>query len=460
MPYTGQTWTDGVTPLDSVHMSALDAGVVGAVDVDNLAAAASQIVANKLLAGDAQPAFKILGDGAHSWGPGSSTAPDTNLYRAAANTLKTDGAFTSALDVISQINATGMTRLGGAGPGGEAGIKLGNAGDTNLYRSGAQILKTDGNFRVGQYLDVDFAGAGYQIRFGSAVDTNLYRNAAGSLKTDGWITIGTNGPNEGIRFVNADTAWGGIWRDPSTGELNIKSQGNIVLDTQSGRLYLSPNKDTNLYRYGANQLMTDGYLYTGQAAYFMRGSATQVGIVAQGGSQAALTFAGDTNLYRSAANELKTDGAFKAGGEIWARPGAAAQVVIGSNVGGNAGIYFGSGFDTNLYRYAGAVLKTDGQFYVTSYVAAAQGTAGQATTGGVGPSGAAGIQLGGAGDVTLYRNSATELKSNVTITAPNVNVQGTNGVMLFGEAGVPKAGSAGSFKITVDGATYYVPFYP
>jgi len=440
MPYTGQTWTDGVTPLDSVHMSALDAGVVGAVDVDNLAAAASQIVANKLLAGDAQPAFKILGDGAHSWGPGSSTAPDTNLYRAAANTLKTDGAFTSALDVISQINATGMTRLGGAGPGGEAGIKLGNAGDTNLYRSGAQILKTDTNFRVGQYLDVDFAGAGYQIRFGSAVDTNLYRSQAGVLKTDGQFWAST------YLAANKGTA----------NEVTVGHNGGAA----AAGFYFSNTGDTNLYRYGANQLMTDGYLYTGQAAYFMRGSATQVGIVAQGGSQAALTFAGDTNLYRSAANELKTDGAFKAGGEIWARPGAAAQVVIGSNVGGNAGIYFGSGFDTNLYRYAGAVLKTDGQFYVTSYVAAAQGTAGQATTGGVGPSGAAGIQLGGAGDVTLYRNSATELKSNVTITAPNVNVQGTNGVMLFGEAGVPKAGSAGSFKITVDGATYYVPFYP
>src|SRR5215469_18884401 len=60
---------------------------------DVVVAAATRIIANKLLAGDAQPAWQVMGSGQFNWGPGGATAPDTNLYRAGAGALKTDGAF-------------------------------------------------------------------------------------------------------------------------------------------------------------------------------------------------------------------------------------------------------------------------------------------------------------------------------------------------------------------------------
>lgn len=42
---------------------------------------------------DSNPRISIAADGKISWGPGSSTAVDTNLYRSAADTLKTDDSF-------------------------------------------------------------------------------------------------------------------------------------------------------------------------------------------------------------------------------------------------------------------------------------------------------------------------------------------------------------------------------
>lgn len=51
--------------------------------------------------------FSVTQAGGMSWGPGSA-ATDTNLYRSAANTLKTD----DALDVAGTLNATGAATLG------------------------------------------------------------------------------------------------------------------------------------------------------------------------------------------------------------------------------------------------------------------------------------------------------------------------------------------------------------
>src|SRR5215831_4451454 len=78
-------------------------------------------------------------------------------------------------------------------------LYFGSAADTNLYRTASTVLKTDGSFRVGNYLDVDFGGTGAMLRFGSAVDTNLYREAANALKTDG--TLKSAGNIYGVQSV-------------------------------------------------------------------------------------------------------------------------------------------------------------------------------------------------------------------------------------------------------------------
>jgi hypothetical protein len=63
-------------------------------------------------------------------------------------------------------------------------IELGSgsaARDVNLYRSAADVLRTDDTFQIGT------AGA---LTFGAAGDVNLYRVNASTLATDDGLTVG------------------------------------------------------------------------------------------------------------------------------------------------------------------------------------------------------------------------------------------------------------------------------
>ncbi len=79
---------------------------------------------------------------------GIAFGTDTNLYRSAANALRTDDSFWanyiySVTDLVTRQGGGSQAKLGYAGPSNEAGIALGQTGDTNLYRSAADTLKTD-----------------------------------------------------------------------------------------------------------------------------------------------------------------------------------------------------------------------------------------------------------------------------------------------------------------------------
>ena len=66
-----------------------------AISFDGLASASSQALAIKV-DGDSQNRVLVDAGGKITWGAGGSSAGDTTLYRSAANTLKTDDAFTAA----------------------------------------------------------------------------------------------------------------------------------------------------------------------------------------------------------------------------------------------------------------------------------------------------------------------------------------------------------------------------
>lgn len=106
--------------------------------------------------------WAAFGDGHFAWGDGTGTPSDTNLYRNGASSLKTDGSFAvgawTSLDpgdggfglLFGSANQLQVTRAPGTGKlqiydtGGASGIVFGNANDTNLYRTGAGALRTDG----------------------------------------------------------------------------------------------------------------------------------------------------------------------------------------------------------------------------------------------------------------------------------------------------------------------------
>ena len=72
-------------------------------------------------------------------------------------------------------------------------------GDTNIYRNAANTLKTDDTMVVAG----DFYAEG-TIYFGAAADTNLYRSAANTLKTDDdFIATSLAGTGASITTLNA-----------------------------------------------------------------------------------------------------------------------------------------------------------------------------------------------------------------------------------------------------------------
>lgn len=93
------------------------------------------------------------------------TSDTTNIYRSAAGTLKTDGSLAIA--------PSGKTALALTNTGANTGITLG--GDTNLYRSAADVLATDDD------LSLKTAGKGLQIKEGSNAKMGVATLVAGTV---------------------------------------------------------------------------------------------------------------------------------------------------------------------------------------------------------------------------------------------------------------------------------------
>jgi hypothetical protein len=269
-------------------------------------------------------------------------------------------------------------------------------------------LKTDGRLDVGQQL---LANAGHasaevmvgfgggttapSILFGSAGDTNLYRSAADTLKTD-----------------DTFMAVGNVY-----GNYGNSVQVTIGYDFISGLpgIGFGTLNDTSLYRSAAGQLKTDGYLLAASEIVASDGATASKTRIGAGGIFFG-TAAGDTNLYRSAAGMLQTDGHLLAVGQVQSMRGGTGQIALSTDSGapsGNARIFFGSALDTNLYRSAAAILKTDGQFYTTSYIAAFAGTANESALT------QAGIAFA-MGDTNLYRLAAGTLKTDGNLVVAGV----------------------------------------
>lgn len=162
-----------------------------------LAAAASSMLAGAQ-DGDTVNRINVAADGKHTWGSGSATR-DCTLYRSAAGQMdwqftavRTERAAGTDNVSLSFVTADSQPRFG-RDANGTMTWGSGSAGrDTNLYRLGADALKTDDDFHVGSkfYVDNDqtpasaaAAGVKGQVAWDASyvyvcVATNTWKRAA------------------------------------------------------------------------------------------------------------------------------------------------------------------------------------------------------------------------------------------------------------------------------------------
>jgi hypothetical protein len=177
-------------------------------------------------AGDVNDRLYIDGNGAIHWGNGT-VALDTNLYRSAANTLKTDDTFIVGGSLtVSGANAL-VTNL--AINGGQIGW-VGDAA-ANIYRVAAGKLGTDGGLRVGG------AGFGLEVNGTNAItlggDTILSRAGAGFAQ----VQAGGSNPTKLIVKGTASQSTTNLmeWRDSGDVALaEIQANGAFVSRSSTG----------------------------------------------------------------------------------------------------------------------------------------------------------------------------------------------------------------------------------
>lgn len=316
---------------------------------DTVVAAATRIISNKVLAGDANPTWRVLGDGSMQWGPGASAALDLTLARDGAGNLivlgpggtssggfyagpiwafdtdtLTDAAFLASLwsdnNARYRVNQDGKTQWGdGTAP----------SWDTNLYRQSAGVLKTDGalvaggtidgdmhqyvgDWVAGSYLDGDIVIYGGQtylcVRPTSATPSPTNWPGGGSsgaaLPADTVIVAGTRIIANKLLAGDANNAW----QVRGDGRFDWGAGGATALDC-------------TLYRIAAGILATESIFRqyaaspdTNQAFAVQRGGNIYWSVRGDG----LMQWLGDAaaTLYRSAAGVLKTDGTLNAVGGL------------------------------------------------------------------------------------------------------------------------------------------------
>jgi hypothetical protein len=256
---------------------------------------------------DPHPTFKV-GGAAYIDNSDSGTklyfgsAADTNLYRASANTLKTDDDFYIVGNIYPKQGTAAEVSIGNMGPSGESGIKFGSAGDTNLYRGGTDILSTD-----------DSLGVAKNLRVGGATtfDTNRHLQVNGAHPGTGVTVIGIE--YAGTFPSTAINRGDGLRIQPNT------AASAFTIARINGVMIENPTK-------GAGSTITDLY-----------------GLNIEPQTQG-------TNSYGAAIGAASTQ-------TLWISSNA-------NNTTAAAGIAFGSSRDTNLYRSAADTLKTDDNLVV------------------------------------------------------------------------------------------------
>lgn len=182
-------------------------------NVSWIAAGVADLVLGISVSGDTVPRYEVLSSGKIQWGAGGASAVDTNLYRASAGTVQTDGALT----VGTTLSATTAAYTASTGTGPVVTITNSTGTPTNpnqVIYSNTSSDKALGIRVIGDTVSRLNILASGSVNWGpggaSATDTNLYRNASGEAKTDNSLTIAGNATVGGAQVLAGGTGVLGV----------------------------------------------------------------------------------------------------------------------------------------------------------------------------------------------------------------------------------------------------------
>lgn len=197
---------NSVTDYDTSWKTPMAAGVLplsgGTMtgSVTSVGSSSSSVAEQSQVTGDTFPRWQQLASGFMSWGPGNA-AGDTNLYRGGAAILKTD----NSLSVLTRLgvgqDAPAVSTIATTTTTDQNGIKLTNtAASGNLGSSSILSIAQTANSRaLGYKVGTESQNRWTTLHDGTmswgpggttSPDTNLYRSAAGVLTTDTALSVG------------------------------------------------------------------------------------------------------------------------------------------------------------------------------------------------------------------------------------------------------------------------------
>lgn len=139
---------------------------------------------------------RVYASGLHEWGSGA-LARDVNLYRQGVDILATDDTFrifrtltsndSLSLRIGAEANSRWIAKANGDLWWGDGTAAI----DTNLYREGAGVLKTDGGLKVGGALSDVNTAARYRYQ---VTGTEVFSFTTQTSSTSGTISFGITFP--------------------------------------------------------------------------------------------------------------------------------------------------------------------------------------------------------------------------------------------------------------------------
>ncbi|AXB47318.1 hypothetical protein [Amycolatopsis albispora] len=252
---------DDNVPSKAAALVAGATGSAAALRTDTTSTLAGNRAQSYRKQGETNDAHSVDFDGKHQWGSGGNTALDTNLYRAAADKLKTDDAFevAGALTALSNLTVSGTgSNLSVGGSGSVAGaLAVGGAitgpgvkpkiyTGTWLGAGGANVTMGTGGTYVSIYsVSIPSPGyayclklnAGFPVSFGgssarygyitfvvgSETGTALYTFDVG-YQTESWTAFQIPSVTDLTSRTGATTVWvRGTSNVGSTAAVNIRN---------------------------------------------------------------------------------------------------------------------------------------------------------------------------------------------------------------------------------------------